>query len=262
MTAHPGPRRRVFGLLCFTATLVSVSGIAQAGLVSFSDNTFANADWSQSITAFSTLGETTSASQSVAGGNPGDYRRAITTVSGTNDRIEVFDGMSGATYDPSAQGAILSLDFAIDHQQFSGFGSGHQFGLGLRQNGNVYAIQTTASNLGSFGSWQAYGLLGVTETSTWGNYLGVGNGACPAAGSAACFEASGPDFSASGSQIEFGFVYGMGNGSSPGPNTFISGFDNWNVTLTTADAVPEPGTLGLMAGSLAFFARRRTANSG
>lgn len=97
--------------------------------------------WSTSVPAFSlTSGVSASAAGVATVGNPGCYRSVNHVNSGMQKRIQVFEAKAGAVYDSSTQGAIASLDFSIDHRQFSGFGSGHQFGLGLRQDGNLYTV--------------------------------------------------------------------------------------------------------------------------
>ena len=71
-----------------------------------------------------------------------------------------------------------------------------------------------------------------------------------------------PDFSASGSVIEFGFSFGIGAHGPTGSNFASFGVDNWSVDVNRASApVPEPGTLALTGvAACALLLRRRRSS--
>jgi hypothetical protein len=239
--------------IIIAAAMCVFGNAASAGTITFSDTEFDNANWTKNV-PFAINGATSSdlsGGQVSTGGNPGPYLTSTTTLGGSAEALERFWALSGATYDPSAQGAVTSVSFSLDHRQFAGFNAGHQFGLGIRQGGRVFAVHSFANVLGSFGSWQTLALSALDETDFVVSYAGNTFSTTIDA-----------DFT-SGGTMEFGIVVGLGNGGATN-TVFTSGFDNFSVTLETVDQVPEPGSalvfgVGLIAGGIAWRRRTRRA---
>lgn len=146
----------------------------------------------------------------------------------------------GATYTPSAQGAIQAIDWDYDAMGYmlGGFGFGPWVPV-IRQDGLLYPYN---ENLYSYdGSWHNVALTGLTaEDFGYGHY------------------APHPDFSKNGGQIEFGGHIWGSQGSTDYVSTEMQVWvDDWEVNVST---VPEPSSLialgsGLLA--LAGTIRRR-----
>ncbi len=192
--------------------------------VIISDTEFAPSNWTATVT-LSTNGATQSATQVATGGNPDAYRRMThnlpAAVPGITD-ISVAHQFLGASYDPSIQGQIDSIDYAEDQIEFLPPFSGAAIGAApaLFQDGIRYAgpnINFTNT------TWQSVSLTGLTA-SDWG-------------------VVNHPDFSATGSIIHFGFLRANTN---TGPSVSFStthGIDNWSFTVHN---VPEPATMSLL----------------
>jgi hypothetical protein len=234
----------IFIFLFFT------SSISHAVEINFSDNTFNDSDWTIADHTVG-AGGTSNASQLLSGGNPNAYRR-ITTVlnSGPSERrIFSFNFNSTAIYDPSVSGAIDSIDYSEDAKIFSG---AQTIALALRQGGNIFNYSLVNTFVGT--SWTSMNATGLIAT----NFIqAVPGGFDPTLN---------PDFSATGSIIEFGFMRGRGTPNGPGPGaTAIGGIDNWNVTVNSAQqaTVPEPGSLSLLiAGMLSTLCIKYKGNKG
>lgn len=232
-------------LVCAAALLASTA--SQAATV-ITDTTFNVADWETIVYSMS-AGLSQASSQQAAGGNPGSFRQMTHTFpsnsSGTS--ISVLHYYTGSTYDPTASGAIASIDYSEDHivlnPPFAGSAIGAYFIL--TQGGSVWYANTdlTFSNTG----WQSAALSGLLAS----NFNCIG----PCAG--------GPDFSATGGVIKFGVLRSNSNtGSSTSPAyTTTNGLDNFWVRINQVPSqpVPEPGTLTLLGFGLAGlgFTRRR-----
>ena len=205
----------------FFMALLWFSGAAMAQPVTIADSEFAPADWMPIVTK-TTGGASQSVSQSASGGNPGAYRAMIHSLP-PNSNIVVVHEFLGASYDPSAQGAISSLDYREDHREFNPPFAGAAIGAkpALRQGGVWYfGPDLTFNGL----SWQSVNLTGLTNM----DFSGPGG--------------SHPDFSASGGVINFGFVRSNTNNSGPKGHTkdsnaasfnTTSGIDNWSYSLQT-----------------------------
>lgn len=233
---------KVIGVV--TASIIAP--VAHAS-VTFSDGNFVN--WShesfisgsQSTVTATTLG---------SGGNPDAYLQLDFRFNGIAG-IQSFSWFNGAVYDPSSQGAISTLDIAQDRKTFSatsgtGFSNAIQPVWAVRQNGKRYIAFTTVSNLGT---WQSFAFSDVTAQH-FAEVLGV-NSSNPNW----LNPSSKPNFSASGSTIEFGFHVG-----GVGTNAFmVTGLDNYSVTINT---VPEPATSAMIAlGAFMFRLRLRRNKS-
>jgi hypothetical protein len=143
-----------------------------------------------------------------SGGNPGGFRRMEHRIDGMGS-IQVFHRYTGATYSPSTSGAIASLTYSEHRILFDPpfLGAGVAAGLALEQGGQLYTL-----NFGGYTNltWQLHERTRI-----------VANDFSPAPG---------PDFSASGAPIRFGYVRGNSN-TSTGLQRVHHGIDNWRVEI-------------------------------
>jgi hypothetical protein len=119
-----------------------------------------------------------------------------------------------ASYVPSTQGPIASIDFSFYGNSFAGPQVGYW--LLIVQNHTYYRagpVDNVAAN-----SWTSFSNPGLTAGS-----FTVLSGPGPAQ----------PDFSCTGSLIRFGFVTGNSIPNGTAPATTTSGIDNWSVTVNS-----------------------------
>src|SRR5687768_1474317 len=96
---------------CLIATRV-----VSADVVSFTDGTFLNSDWTVTDVALGNGGSQTG-TQQLVGGNPGEFRLISSSVNiadaaAGGSSIFSFHGRSGALFDPATQGAINTIDYS------------------------------------------------------------------------------------------------------------------------------------------------------
>jgi hypothetical protein len=189
----------------------------------FTDGNFGAGLVSSKIVDTTPGASATFTSSTMPGGVPGAYRDTSHTFNGGTIVVAHFDPQFVET--PSSQ-AICKLDFAADLIHFTGatIGGAVAYQLGLFQGGSYYGGPTinVFANL-----WASYIQPGLTAADF---NLIAGSGP------------SHPDFSCSGSSIQFGFLSGNSAGSG-GPFTKVSGIDNWSVTLYLAKATFTDPTL-------------------
>ncbi|ACB50697.1 hypothetical protein cce_1347 [Crocosphaera subtropica ATCC 51142] len=207
----------------------------QAATFNYFDGTFNDADWTRTIRYFAgpsgSVSET--ATQSLTGGNPDEFR-TMTQSWGNGTNARVYNFHSNAIYDPATQGAIASIDYSADVIGISA-NVGGEFGdeFAIQQDGRIFR----AANIGipDVSPWQTRSVPGLTVT----DFIAFDGG-------------SGPNFSSTGSPIQFG--YGRGYSFNGGfAASITSGIDNWSVTVRnvvpSTPSVPEPssiiGLLGL-----------------
>jgi hypothetical protein len=226
--------------------LFSIAGVASAQ--SFSDGSFTTG-WT-TTTIVSSGGSASSAPLAI-NGNPGAYLS-------TNDFV--FAGytagahVSPFSWDPSTQGAITGLSVSYD---YTATNNAMGFGTLVRQGGLYYwsgALGDYNAPAGGSGWWSFSNANEPLAASSW----------CQVYGSFYTTFTCGAgqvDFSATGSQIDFG-VYTANSGYIYGAD---GGIDNFDVDLTIASsavAAPEPGSLVLLAtgfAGIAAWRRRRIA---
>ncbi|AFZ48307.1 protein of unknown function DUF1555 [Cyanobacterium stanieri PCC 7202] len=194
-----------------------------AQAATFFDGTFNDADWTRIVnitpSPSGSSGET--ATQSLSGGNPDAFRSMTHTLTG-GTAVNVFHFNNNAIYNP-ALGAIVSIDYSADVRGLTPSAGTFGDGFAILQDGRIFRTGTTGVSTGS--PWQTKSLLGLTD----GNFFALDGG-------------SGPDFSITGSLIQFGYERNNANFSpSPTARTITHGIDNWSVRLNLATVpVPEP----------------------
>lgn len=213
-----------------------IPAAAEGAVVTFFDGTFNDADWERDVFEI-VNGGTVVATQEAAGGNPGEYLHIINTVAAGAAGSAVY-GLyikPSASYTPSTQGAIIDGTLSIDTQMFAGFGDGETTRTLLRQDGNLFIRVGMRIDANNVGSWMTKG-----QTFTASNFQMISQ---TGPGVLVFDPTNHPDFSDSGSTIEFGFSTADSTQFTTG-YTIDGGFDNWRVTLNT---VPEPTSLVLLA---------------
>ncbi len=214
-------------------TAAALSALASAGAtngqVIIGDDDFAEADWDHTImwqVPTATIGPM---SQQLAGGNPGAYQRARHVTQGPFAAI--YDGhfYTAVTYNPQTQGAVLKLDVAYDHIDFSP--GGIQSGLAVRQAGKTYKRYVDSS--GPHTAWVALGVNNITPNDNQWEEVSA-SGITPGA----------PDFSAAGAPLEVGYY--TFNWSLP--QGFLIdrewGIDNFRVTIYPDVCYPDCNASG------------------
>jgi hypothetical protein len=144
------------------------------------------------------------------GGNPGGYRSMTHTFS-QGGEIWVDHLYAGSTYNPSQQGAITSIDFSADRiilsAPFSGAGVADWFVV--VQSTQVFT-RAASPNVFSNTAWLNTSQPGLV---------------------AADFQpAPGPNFSATGGPLQFGYRRANTNSSTTG-YLISHGIDNWRVVI-------------------------------
>jgi hypothetical protein len=195
----------------------------------FTDQTFAPGDWPTGATEIIVVGPTGgsgSASQQTGGGNSGAYREVVASKNGTagtgqSGATWVFSFKPAATYNPTQQGAVTSIDFAVDAMQFvQADVSGGSVALALPQGGTRYYAPHPQSPGG--------GQLAVPERS-WTRKARTGLMQSDFRDNDQTGRAL--NFSASGGPITLGFVYWVSTPIDGALSARTAGFDNWTVTV-------------------------------
>ncbi|PIV82101.1 hypothetical protein COW53_00740 [bacterium CG17_big_fil_post_rev_8_21_14_2_50_64_8] len=213
---HRGSIRIRTVALAVLAGSIGFSSSAQALILG--DGVFNPANWSGQ--AFVTGTSTASATTSLSGGVPDEYRDISNTSSGSPlsgwDRSLFVDLNTTAVANPASLGGINLIDYSEDHRCVC-IGGGMMWGPALEQGGQFYIVPGNAMPNSFTLPWQNEALTALTAadfeevsvtSTTWTN------------------PASHPDFSASGAPITFGYVRAK---------AFIgateSYLDNWSVAI-------------------------------
>lgn len=246
-TLMPGPARRLAQAALLAAALATPA--AQASTV-YSDGAMALAGFSSMPTYTSpgfTLGSAT-----VATGNPGPALAATTgRVSGQTGYSFVAGYLYNAfQWDPGSQGAVQSLDFAIDRAAqilVNGVDSGGLTLTGralIEQGGQVYMSISPGvlpAALPAFTTISQAALaatdFGLFDTATGNVDFGVN-----------------PDFA--GASMRFGFAMRLFiSGTSANDVAELSAWaDNFSLAVNSANGVPTPGSAALVLSGLLLAA--------
>ena len=187
--------------------------------------------------------------QVATGGDPGSYRQTELFVG--EDVPFVGQLNRNFVYDPSASGRVTGITYNFALETTNAEGAGYK--ALLEQNGKLYIDFTTTGNA-SPNTW-------LTENRVLG-LSDFGELAISPLNALIFNPASKPDFSASGSTMEFGYEVTAGGG---GIFRSVTGIDNDPITLTvtpkaTTPGVPEPSSwamtlLGFAGLGLAAYLR-------
>jgi MYXO-CTERM domain-containing protein len=238
-----------FSTIAITALVLMRS--AQGSTFTMSDQTFANASWSNSTIVDTTIsGGSVNATKVLAGGNPGSYRLVELSGDGTGATNNLLAAhlKSLASWDPGTQGAIDSIAYSFDLSA-PGLDLAKPipapfFSILLSQ-GSSYYLSTEYDVVST--TWAMHGISDLPAGDFWRiNPDG------------SLTTSAHPDFSTSGGAIKFGFATAAGFRLPCDAPCYVGGIDNWSVTITSGESAPEPSSLGLAVGVLvAAMAWRR-----
>jgi len=150
-----------------------------------------------------------------------DYRRINISVNSAVDsaapaQVAVFSIKRATAYFPTSDGAIFSIDYSEDSILLTGAGNGQYSAPALRQNGKLY---TLVQGAGAFPTperaWTPHSLTGLKQN----DFRTLASAS------------EHPDFSASGTRIEWGFVRMNTVPAGSGADNQVGGIDNWRVTM-------------------------------
>lgn len=215
-------------------TGLGLAAVSASAAVIVSDGTFAETDWTFVSRPYGPGGGSGSAGQVLTGG-AGDNgaARQTSNTAGPNGsgsyNASIFTAFS---YNPSVGGAISDLSISIDARFINGLSA---VGAVVEQDGLIWLT----GNAINTSTWQTY-----TFTPGAGDWFLINAG-----GSAS---GPGPNFSATGTAMRFGFF--TGNGTSPGGVTYTNHGLNDNFVVRF---VPTPSAAALLGLSGLLAARRR-----
>lgn len=235
-----GLRRQIVmgGFALLVAVGLGMASSARAATINFFDGVFNNGDWTGSKIVDTTTGSsaTFSAFQLPANGNPTFHRETTHNWDAGVIRVAHLRNIGGSpfTYNPSSSGAINTLNISYDLVHRTPNLGAVGYSLLLRQNGKYYThpIDNIFPN-----TWTSFSHPGFTSASFF-ELLVPG---------ASANLTSTPDFSATGSLIEFGYVTSNSHSTAGTIVTKTSGIDNFALTLNT---VPEPSAIVTIIGGL------------
>ncbi len=226
-------------LLCAIALLPAASAGAS---VVYTDSTFSDSDWSTTYQFTGTLGTPPTAAQQSTGGHTGAWER-IDLLNFSNI-LFTYHALAGATYTPSLDGAIDSIDWQQDVLALVNR-SGINIALApcIRQGGKDYYSNNSVFN-NSTTTWLTAG-LGALQASDFRTFVS---------------STQHPDFGATGGLMQLGFVASSNNGGVTASRA--AGIDNFSITVnsvTPATPAPEPSGLAIAGGGVLLALRRRRA---
>ncbi|MGI9646012.1 MAG: hypothetical protein ACR2O6_11955 [Ilumatobacteraceae bacterium] len=182
---------------------------------------FEGADlWTATVTA-STNGSQASA-ELAGGGNPGGHRRMAHVLPGTDDgennptQVTVHHIFTGGGWDPATDGPLARINYAEDQIEYEPPFEGAAIGalFLVVQDGTTYSATINENNAYTNTTWQTTRVDGLTPADF--------------------SPEPGPDFSAGGAPMTFGYL--RANTSRSGGAGIVTqhGIDNWAVELIGA----------------------------
>jgi len=224
--------------ISITSLLLAATS-ANAGVWSFSDDEFDSDNWTNS--AYVVAGDAASIVLHQPNGDPEDNGYLGMEFTSEGDAVATAVSLSEhARYDPSASGAISQ--FAFGYQMRTHERSFNHGYLALVQDGVVYALSTTgfADEPGDWISFSGSGL----DASAFHSRDPETN--------VTDFSAH-PDFSSSGSEIQFGMLNVYYNNTGE-PGWGVRDYDEFDLRIIS---VPAPGAACLFGLAGMTAARRR-----
>ena len=205
-------------------SLIFLISTQATGRVEISDGEFSPTNWTSTTYHQETGTSLGTVTTLTSGGNPGSYREMQFLWNGgpaEPRRIDVFFKYTPVSYTPSAQGAIASIDVSEDGRIISDSHGAPTVSLPMRialeQDGNIYQnliAQSVVESPPFPGSWTT-----VAETGLTSAHFSLIHGTGP----------SRPDFSATGSEISFGYI--RANSTGVAVREIVTAIDNWQVTI-------------------------------
>jgi hypothetical protein len=253
-----------YQIVCALGLVTALPNVASASTVSLADTTFNNISFVQSNSS-RPYGYGPSnivrISGSVISGNvdqvPDNYAiKASFGWSGTSTNSAGLGILDNAvTYDPSSMGAISDITLSANKTLVTGNTSPIRF---LLQQATNYYLFVTPSQVVNNGQYTDY-TTGPLINSDFAQICLVN---CTSGTYGSPNGGTGPDFSATGGALTFGFLATSASGATAPSNTTIF-FDNFVVNIDQVAAVPEPSTWAMMIlgfMGVGFMAYRRKQN--
>jgi len=198
----------------------SGGGGGSRGTAIASEGVFDDGEWETVVQTFGAGGSGGGSHVRFNGQEGADYRRVNISVSsagsGSAAQVAVFSFKRTTGYFPVSDGAILTLDYSEESILLTGSGNGQYSAPAFRQNGKLY---TLVPGGGAFPTpdrlWTPHTLAGLRQN----DFRTIAS------------PSDHPDFSASGSRIDVGFVRIVSVPAGSGPDNQIGGIDNWRITF-------------------------------
>ena len=224
-----GPRPSATAILAAVmsfALLTLPSRLLHAEQIIFSDGDFSS--WT--FSSIASPGSSASATRIASGGDPDAY---ISTTTVTGDTAWAVCLSGNAVWNPAVQGALGPVMMELDSKSVSAWGTGAGIRFLAEQDGNYYIAPSiiTPYNAGPSTAWHSADMTAYYAASQFVELTGPGSNNLN----------SHPDFSSSGSPIDFGFITGCHISG-----TYTQLFDNWSVTTD----VPEPTIWSMLIAAL------------
>jgi hypothetical protein len=212
-----------------------------ADTIVYADGTFVPTNWTINSRPYGPFGGSGTGGQVFTGGagDNGPARVVVNTCGPANSGAYNASILTAATYSPALQGAVSSIRISVDARLQDALCA---IGAVVVQGDVVwmwgYQIDTP--------TWSTY-TFNCDGTDVWYQILPTGTQL-----------GAGPDFSAAGAPMQFGFWSGNGSGPGGGGYSTTSLFDNFRVELTRvagctgdldADGVVSGSDLGLLLGN-------------
>lgn len=215
----------------FSVVVSAANGVATGGVVLlvsplpgvvFQDADFPVSNWTVTATAQpADNGPTHTETQAADGGNPDAYRSIAYQMTTGPSSLRLDHFAVAATYEPATQGAIYTIDLALECSRRS-FSSGLIF-TGLTQSPLFEQAGRTYQPRNWLGSCQL-AWSGMRVWSLKADEFVLAGPPCGA--SEKC-----PDFSATAAPLRFGFVTNLGLATGSASGSVVQGIDNWKVTV-------------------------------
>lgn len=188
----------------------STGGETVRNTSTITDSAFADGDWDDVVDTNGASGTGSGAHLRFNGQADADYRQVTIRVNSDGDaRVAVFGIRRRDAYSPSSDGAILWLDYS--ESSISLAGNAQYSAPAIRQNGKIYTLMPGG---GAFAAaelaWTDHALAHLTQNDF--RTIASAN--------------EHPDFSRSGTRIEFGFMR-----MQIGPGETRAGIDNYRMVL-------------------------------
>jgi hypothetical protein len=204
-----------------TSTASSLLRVSSMPGVLYQDAEFQMSDWAVTAIANPALnGPTYAASRSATGGNPDAYRAVDLQVTQGPSAIRVFHTSLSSTYDPPAQGAIYTIDVALDCNRLSPSTISDASVSPAFEQGGRWFVPPRWITVCQPNYWARGAVLSLSADEF---ILAAG----PSCGTnQAC-----PDFSAGAMPMRLGFVSAAALPSGSASSAITLGIDNWKVTV-------------------------------